>query len=270
MQLTSFKPYIFSILFLLLFITACERNRPHKENIASVNDAPITLAEFQKEVSLRAKRDPAYKITPQILEEQLNTVIDKKLLIQEAMEKGLSEDPQFAETIKTFWEQTLIRELVELKTKEWEDKLFVTENEIERHYQKAQYMPTIKLVKVKNKEQAEVIKEKMLKGLQIDGEETMGPLYLEDVKSEALVHAFDINVGEVKMYESEGEYIVMQVVKREKAAILPLKDVYSRIKTLLLEQKKQDTMEKWLKDVKGSAKIQINVQLLKGIANEPR
>lgn len=267
MQLTSFKPYIFSILFLLLFIPACEKNKPHEENIASVNGAPIPVAEFQKEVSLRSKREPAFKITSQILEEQLNTIIDKKLLIQEAMKRGLAEDPQFAETIKTFWEQTLIRELVELKTKEWAEKLFVAEDEIERHYKRAQYMPTIKLVKVKNKEQAGIIKERMLKGLKADGEETLGPLYFEDVRSDALVNAYDMNAGEAKVYEGDGEYIVIHVVKKEKVAIPPLKDSYSRIKILLLEQKKQDAMEKWLKDVKGSAKIQINTNLLKGIVN---
>ena len=262
------KPFIFSIIFLiLLLVSACEKNKPHEENIASVNGAPISAAEFQKEVSIRSKREPAFKITPQMLKEQLNTVIDKKLLIQEAMKKGLAEDPQFAETIKTFWEQTLIRELVELKAKEWADRLFVTEDEIERHYQKMQYMPTVMLVKADNKEQAGIIKERMLKGLKIDGSETLGPLYLEDVRSDALVHAFDMNAGEANVYEDNGGYIVIRVVKKEKLPIPPLKDIYSRIKTLLLEQKKQDAMERWLKDVKGSAKIEVNVQLLKGIAN---
>lgn len=260
------KPYIFFILFLLP-IAACEKNKPQGENIASVNGAPISAAEFQKEVSLCSKRDPAFKITPQMLEEQLNTVIDKKLLIQEAMKKGLAEDPQFAETIKTFWEQTLIRELVELKAKEWADRLFVTEDEIERHYQRMQYMPTVMLVKADNKEQAGIIKEKMLKGVKIDGAETMGPLYLEDVRSEALLNVFGMNAGEANIYEDNGGYVVIRVVKKEKTPAPPLKDIYSRIKTLLLEQKKQDAMEKWLKDVKGSAKIEVNVQLLKGIAN---
>lgn len=263
------KPYIFSIAFLLLLlVSACETSKPREENIASVNDAPIPVSEFQKEVSLISKRDPSFKITKQRLEEQLNTIIDKKLLIQEAMKRGLAEDPEFAETIKTFWEQTLIRELVEVKAKEWADRLFATEDEIERHYKRMQYMPVVKLVRAKNKEQAGELKAKLLKGLPLDDAETLGPLFIDDVRSEALLNAFDMNAGEAKAYESDGEYIVVQVIKKDKAAMPPLKDSYSRIKTFLIERKKQDAMEKWLKDVKDSAKININTKLLKEIADE--
>lgn len=261
--------FVFSILFLLpLFIIGCGKGKGQRENIASVNDTPISLAEFQKEVSILSKRNPAFKITPQALEEQLITIIDKKILLQEAMKKGITEDERFVETIKTFWEQTLIRELVELKAGEWTDKLFVTEDEVERHYQMMQYMPVVKYARVKNKGQAEEIKGKMLKGLQVDGAETLGPLYIEDVGVGALINAFDMNAGETGVYETDEGYVVIQVVKKEKTAVPPLKDSYSRIKTFLLEQKKQNAMEKWLTEVKSSAKIQINAQMLKGIANE--
>ena len=260
------KPYILSILFLLP-IAACEKNKLQGENIASVNDVGISLTEFQKDISILSKRNPAVKITPHTLEEQLNTVIDKKLLLQEAMKKGLTEDPRFAETIKTFWEQTLIRELMELKIKEWADRLFVTEDEIERHYQRMQYLPTVKLVEIKNKEQAKETKEKMLKGLKINGAESLGPLYLEDIRSDALLNAFDMNAGEANIYEGDSGYVVIHIIKKEKKPIPPLKDIYSRIKTFLLEQKKQKAMEEWLKNLKNSAKIQINTSLLKGLAN---
>lgn len=259
------------ILFLLLpfFFTACGRSSQHQEAVASVNDAPVFLEEFQKEISLLSKRDPDFKITPQTLEGQLSTIIDKKLLLQEARNKGLTEDERFIETIKAFWEQTLIRGLVELKTREWGDKLFVTEDEIQKHYQRMQYMPVMKLAKVKDKGLAEEIKKKMMKGVKFDGEETIGPLFIEDVKSEALFKAFDMNIGEVNIYEDNGDYFVAHVVKREKISTPPLKAVYSRIKTFLLEQKRQTAMEEWLREVKGSAKININTQLLKEIDREP-
>lgn len=267
----KFKKDNFIPLFFLLLsisIVACGKDKPHQETIASVNDAPITVAEFQRELSLLSKRDPAFKITRQTLEEQLNTIIDKKLLLQEAMRRGLSEDPHFVDTIRTFWEQTLIKELVEFKTMEWADRLFVTEDEIQHHYHLMQYAPLVRAAKAKDKAEAEVIKGKMAKGLPVDGAETLGPLYLEDVRSDVLANAFDMNAGETRVYEAGGGYIVMQVMKKQKTALPPLKDIYSQIKTFLLEKKKQDAMEKWLKDVKGSAKIEINVQLLKGIAGK--
>lgn len=258
-----------NIFFFLLFLAiACERNGKKQEVIASVNDSNIYLIEFQKEISILSKRNPAFKITPQIVEEQLNTAIDKKLMLQEAMEKGLIEDQRFVETIKTFWEQTLIRELIESKSKEWAGRLFVTEEEIKTHYQRMQYMPVIRIAKSKDKEQAENIKEKIIKRLKVDNEETIGPLLIEDVRSEAILHAFDMSDGTTDLYEANGEYIVMQIIKKDKVSVPPFKDSYERIKSILLEGKKQKAMEEWLKQIRNSSKITINTELLKGISYE--
>jgi len=257
-----------SLFFISLFPISCGRGGSPGENIAVVNDTPISLSEFQKEVSILSKRNPAFKATPQTLEEQLNTIIDKKLLLQEAMKKGVAEDERFVQTIKSFWEQTLIKELLELKAREWADRLFVTEEEINRQYQRMQRIPFVRLVRTGDKKQAGEIKGKMLKGVRVKGEEAFGPLFVEDVRSDALLHAFDMAAGEAEIYEDNGGYVVLHVIKTKMSGIPPLKEVYNRIKTSLLEQKKQNVMEQWLRDVKGSAKIEIDVQLLKGIAGE--
>jgi hypothetical protein len=60
----------------------------------------------------------------------------------------------------------------------------------------------------------------------------------------------------------------MYVVKREKIANPPLKASYNHIKEYLIEQKKQNILEEWLKNIKSSAKIQINADMLKGLAHE--
>lgn len=257
---------LFLFCLFLPAVTSCEKGGAQRENIAVVNDTPISLSEFQKEVSILSKRNPAFKATPQTLEEQLNTIIDKKLLLQEARSLGLAEDERFIETIKSFWEQTLIKELLELKAREWADRLFVTEEEINRQYQRMQRIPFVRLVRTGDRKQAEDIKGKMLKGVRVKGEEAFGPLFVEDVRSDALLHAFDMAAGKAAIYEDNGGYVVLHVIKTKMSGVPPLKQIYSRIKTSLLEQKKQDVMEEWLKDVKGSAKIQINVQLLKEIA----
>lgn len=257
----------FSI-FLISIIIACGKSTSQQENIASVNDSPISVKEFQKEVSILTKRNPAFKVTPQALEEQLGTLIDKKLLLQEAMKKGLPEDPHFAETIKTFWEQTLIRELLEQKAREWGDRVFITEEEINRQYERMKYLPVIRLVKAENREKAEEAMGRMLKGLRVEGEETVGPLSIEDIRNVALINAFDMGTGKGGAYEDNGGYLVMHVIKKEKAMTPPLKEVYGRVKSSLLERKKQRLMEDWLKDTKRYAKIEINSRMLERIANE--
>ncbi|HZX47808.1 MAG TPA: SurA N-terminal domain-containing protein [Nitrospirota bacterium] len=124
---------ILSVL-LIPVITSCGKKQ-HKDAVATVNGAPVSLQEFQKELAIYANRTPDFKLNAGSVEEYLNMVIDKQLMIQEAMKMGIAEDERFLETIKRFWEQTLIRELINAKSSEWRDKLFVTEDEILGYYQ---------------------------------------------------------------------------------------------------------------------------------------
>lgn len=130
----------FRVLFIILSVllipvfTSCGQQH-HKDAVATVNGAPVPMQEFQKELAIYANRNPDFKLNAVSVEEHLNMVIDKQLMIQEAMKMGLAEDERFLETIKRFWEQTLIRELIEVRSREWSGKLFVTEDEILGYYQ---------------------------------------------------------------------------------------------------------------------------------------
>lgn len=261
--------YRISIIFILaLFITSCGRDKQQSESIATVNNAPVLLKEFQKEISIQSKKDPTFKITSKTLQEQLDTMIDKKLMIQEAMKMGLAENERFVDTIKTFWEQTLIRELIDAKMKEWADRIFVTDEEVQKTYQRMQYAPTVKLVKAEDKARAEDTKQRMLKGENITGEETIGPLSSEDIKIDILNNAFDMAQGEAGIFEYKNGYLVLYLIKKEKTSVPLLKDIYNQIKQSVLEQKKEKALEKWLNDIKRAAKIQVNAQILKKVTNE--
>lgn len=111
------------------------KQKQDKDAVATVNGASVSLPEFQKELAIYAGRNPDFKLTAGAVEEQLNMFIDKQLMIQEAMKMGLAEDERFHETIKRFWEQTLIRELIDAKSREWGGRLIVTEDEILAYYQ---------------------------------------------------------------------------------------------------------------------------------------
>jgi hypothetical protein len=126
---------VLTIITLFLFIPGCSReNHNRGKVVASVNKEQISLEDFQRELALRSKQNPHYKVTPEAVSEQLNTVIDRRLMVQEAMKRGLASNEDFIRTIQSFWEQTLIRELIEAKNHEWEGRLFVTEQEIHDYY----------------------------------------------------------------------------------------------------------------------------------------
>lgn len=130
-----FRAFFVIISVLLIpVLTSCGQ-RQHKDAVATVNGAPVSIQEFQREIAIYANRNPDFKLNAGSVEEHLNMVIDKQLMIQEAMKMGLAEDERFLETIKRFWEQTLIRELIEVRSREWSGKLIVTEGEILGYYQ---------------------------------------------------------------------------------------------------------------------------------------
>ncbi len=99
-----------------------------------MNKELILLKDFQREIAIKSKQNPSYKVTPHSVQEQMDTVIDRKLMIQEAMKMGLAGNEDFIRTIQSFWEQTLIRELIEKKSSDWEDQLFVTDHEVREFY----------------------------------------------------------------------------------------------------------------------------------------
>lgn len=259
---------IFPIILTALSITfvACGTGQKDKgETVATVNGTPIALKEFQKEVSIAAKRDPNLKLTEEALEHQLHTVIDKKLMIQEALKKGLSQDEKFLDTIKEFWEQTLIRELVNSKSKEWSEGLFVTDDEVHAHYKRIGTRLTLRLVDAENKEKAEEAKVALAKG-SFDRAEAVGPLLIEDVRlADALYAAFDLSEGETAVLKGRDDFLAVRVIKKERIPAPLLTAIYADIKESLLEQKKEKALEDWLEELKKSAKIEIRKETLKKV-----
>ena len=257
-------------LFLSVTFTfsACSSSKPEREIVGTVNKAPIYEADLQKEVVRYAKQNPRLTINSGIVEERLNTLIEKKLMIQEAVKKGITKDERFVETIKTFWEQTLIRELMAAKNREWADRLFVTEDEIRKEYERMLYRPRLSVVKAETKQAADEITKVMQSGKHPAGEETVGPLFYEDVKSSPLANAFDMKAGEVKAIAADGKYIVIRVTEKEAIQMPPLKETYKRIQESILEQKKQKVLAEWIEAVRKSATIDIDSKKLQEAAHE--
>ena len=78
--------------------------------------------------------DKDFKLTREAKKEFLEQLIRKELLIQEAKKLRLDRKDKFIRTIERYWESTLIRDVIELKSKEIEKKVYVSEDEIEIRY----------------------------------------------------------------------------------------------------------------------------------------
>lgn len=243
-------------IILPVILVSCS-GKEKAETVASVNGAPIHLRDFKKELKTIEKRNPAFVLTDETANEALNDLIERKLLIQEAVKLGLSADEHFIETIKSHWEQTLIRELVNAKTKEWGADS-VSGTEIERHYERMRFSVTLKTARAAGEKDLEGKKELMRRNKHVSGETMEGPLYAENFNpGDPLLSAFDLKQGGMTVIRDIEGITLVYVAAKESAKVPPLSEIRERIRQYLAEFKRQKAMDDWLRGVKKKSVIRI-------------
>lgn len=125
------KKYL-SILVMLFFVLGCTQQAKNKTVLAKVNNYEISKEEFEEEflASSFSRND-----TPQARNEFLNNLINQKLILQDAENKGLDKDKKFLKIIEKFWEQSLLKIALDKKTREVAGSAKVSDKDIEEVYQ---------------------------------------------------------------------------------------------------------------------------------------
>jgi len=252
----------------LVLLFACTSKHKDEKAVARVNDAPILLSELQKEVAHHQQQYPAAKTTASTVDDHLNEMIDRKLMIQEAVKAGLSEDERFAETIKRFWEQTLLRELITAKNKEWEKTLMVTDDEVRQAYARMGRRCLISAARATDRAAAEALKKNMQAGKRVRNEETVGPCFYDDVKLTPLENAFDMRTGETGIFPAGREFVVIRVERTDAISLPRLATIQENIRQNLLEQKREKALAAWVESLRRSAKITVNKELTAGVVHD--
>ncbi len=123
------KTFVF--LSLLIFVAGCNPAPKNKQILAKINNYEISLDEFKEEF-----RDSSYASNEALDSEKdfLNSLINRKLILQDAQKKGLDKDKSFLRMIERFWEQSLLKLAIDRKTKETAGSVMVTDKEIEDTY----------------------------------------------------------------------------------------------------------------------------------------
>jgi len=106
--------YLIFIAFLIVVLTSCTKEKSKKEVLVTIDNYSLYKEDFLSEARLYP---PAYR---EVLtkEQILDDLIQKKLLLLEAQRQGLDKDPAFMKMVERFWEQSLLRSLLEKKSKE--------------------------------------------------------------------------------------------------------------------------------------------------------
>jgi len=127
---------IISAILIFLLVGCSSDHKTDKANIiAKINDFQLTKNEFQKKFIKEMEYSNTYKTTSEAKNKFLQTIIKKELLIQEAKKQGIDKKKEFMSAIERYWEATLIKHLMETKSREILQTTSVSENQIKQKYQ---------------------------------------------------------------------------------------------------------------------------------------
>ena len=142
----------------ILFLTGCSADsNPNKKVVAQIDKYKMTIEDLKYEFKNAPYDEIVLLKTEKGKKRYLEGIIEKEVLLQEAQRQGIDREKDFMKSIENYWEQALLRILLERKSKEILNLITVYDNEIEEYYKDSgEDMP---LSKVKN-EIRDIIKQK--------------------------------------------------------------------------------------------------------------
>jgi hypothetical protein len=123
---------VWGVLLIAFAAVGCAKQQPPEEVIAKVNDYEISVSEFEEGFASSAYASREDKL--QARREYLGSLIDRKLILQDAQKKNIDKDKDFLKSIERFWEQSLLTVALGLKTQELSKSVRVREEDTRRIY----------------------------------------------------------------------------------------------------------------------------------------
>src|SRR4030042_1086619 len=218
-----YQGFFYLIFFcgMIIFLSACSKCGLGKADsdqiVAYVNKEPIFASDLKRSMALKARQDPLMTTTPDAEQEQLDMMVERKLIIQESLRMGLASQDSFVQTIKTFWEQNLIREFLNFKKKEFQNYLYATDTEIRKYYDNLGKRVTFKVLKSRDKQRIDAIYNeiKQNKAAETDDWDIIGPVGYGDITSNVLYEAFQLVEGQFKVIEEAPYYYLVTVIQKQ-------------------------------------------------------
>lgn len=120
---------------LISLIAGCSPGNKAKDKVvAQINKYKMTEEDFRYEFKNAPYDEVAFLKTEKGRREYLGGIIEKEVLLQEAQHMGIDREKDFMKSIESYWEQALLRILLERKSREISGLAHVYDNEIEEYY----------------------------------------------------------------------------------------------------------------------------------------
>ncbi len=123
------------VLVLIIAVAAFFKLKGTKEQdyLVKINNYTITVPEFKEEFLASAY---AKDNTPESRREFLAMLIRRKLILQDAQARGLDKDKEFLKSIERFWEQSLLKRVMDKKSQEIAGSIVIPDSTVETVYNK--------------------------------------------------------------------------------------------------------------------------------------
>jgi len=239
--------YIYYIALILLGLSAIigyELKTPRdtvKDAALIVNDYVLTTGEFDKLYSLQ-------KPGMQSRSDFINSLITKELLIQESQKSGIDKEEPFRRSIQNFYEQSLIKLLIDRKLASL--KVPISEDEINAYLAALKKKFHITIFSFSSPEKSGSHQYK-------DGEKMT--VYLNDLSGGIRNSILTLKEGQMTGPVKTGDtYIVVRLdkVEPDPSRVVSVQDK-KQIRTMLEEEKKESAISDWIAGLRERAKIKI-------------
>lgn len=246
-----------SVFFILM--SGCSRapQSSEKDIVAYVNKDPIYRSDVMRDIAIKAKLDPSFKNTPEAEREALDALIDRKIIVQSAMAKGLAREERFVSAIRNIWEHALIRDFVDYKNKEFRDFIFVTDDDIKNFYDKLSKRVTFRIYKTLDRSAADAEYDRYSQTKDTSAWQVIGPTGFEDIGPSVLADSFTAPKGEVRRASDGLNYYLIEVAEVEEVSLPPLNDIKNDLARSVAAMKERRLFENWLAEQRSRARVNI-------------
>lgn len=118
-------------IMVLIVLTGCGTPKDAKVAI-QIGDIKITASEFESAF----KHSNPSRQDSEAREAFLENYISKKLILKEAEKLGMDKDPEFLLSLQIFWEQALLKSILEKKSQEISPTIRVSDQDVKDYYLK--------------------------------------------------------------------------------------------------------------------------------------
>jgi peptidyl-prolyl cis-trans isomerase C len=269
------------LLFIVLFIFSCSKKEGGK-TLATIDNDTVTLEEFNKELDRIPINMKMLVATESGKKSYLDRLIVKRLLLREAKKEKVDNEKDFQEKLTDIKEQLLMESL--LKKKINVDSK-TTDVDLKKYYDthkedfKREKEINTRHILLKTEEEAKQIQSRLLKGedfVELAKQYSIDP-NAKTTGGEIGFHpkgtllpeyegtAFKLSkTGQISgIVKTQFGYHIIRLEGMKAPSYVPFEEVKDFIKQKISQEKQKELLEKYIEDLKKTAKITINEELLK-------